>query len=60
MPMLAHNRDSWNAGYDWSQSGEDGSETRGSSEPNWWVSLPPRIRRFVSCARISESERTDV
>ncbi len=46
MGTLAENQRHW-LDYDWSQGGDEWSETWGGSESLWWGTLYPRLRRFL-------------
>ena len=54
MPITEWNLTTWNQHYDWSQQGEEWSETWGGSEEQWFKVIYPRIHAFLPAASILE------
>jgi len=54
MPAVEQNRRTWDGGYDWSQQGEEWSESWGTSEAQWFGSIYPRIQAFLPAQTILE------
>jgi SAM-dependent methyltransferase len=53
MPTIAENQQAWKT-YDWKQRGDEWSTVWGGTEAMWWVTVFPRIRRFVPCGTLLE------
>lgn len=47
MPTISDNKNVWGDVYDWSNNGEEWSESFGSSSLQWSISLYPRIHNFL-------------
>jgi SAM-dependent methyltransferase len=54
MPNLTWNSTYWAGVYNWQTAGEEWSITWGGSEPQWFGSLYPRLRRFIPAGAILE------
>lgn len=54
MPSIDWNRSTWSNDYDWSQMGEEWSQAWGSSETQWYVTLYPRLHRFLPAKSVLE------
>lgn len=54
MPSVEENVAVWAGSYDWTQAGEEWSESWGGSEMQWQGCLLPRVHTFLSCETILE------
>ena len=54
MPSLKFNREVWGKEYDWSQKGDEWSESWSSVEAQWYWCIFPRIRHFIPAHHILE------
>ena len=54
MPVTEWNLSVWDQHYDWTQQGEEWSESWGGSEAQWFTVIYPRIHRYVPAATILE------
>jgi 2-polyprenyl-3-methyl-5-hydroxy-6-metoxy-1,4-benzoquinol methylase len=54
MPVTEWNLNVWNDNYDWSQQGEEWSETWGGSEAQWFAVIYPRIHTYLPAGSILE------
>jgi SAM-dependent methyltransferase len=52
MPTVEENKSAWNELYEWSDEGEEWSAAWGGSENQWYFSLLPRLRDYLSKAEI--------
>jgi SAM-dependent methyltransferase len=54
MPSLSQNLSVWGSTYDWSQRGDEWSDTWGGVSYQWWTTLFPRLQGYVPAGRILE------
>lgn len=54
MPDVMWNRQTWDGSYDWTQAGEEWSETWGGSDMQWFGAILPRIHAFLPAESILE------
>ena len=54
MPTVDENYSTWNESYEWSDRGEEWSQSWGGSEAQWFWTILPRIHRFLPCDHILE------
>jgi hypothetical protein len=54
MPDLDENAAYWDGGFHWRYSGEEWSAWWGGSEPEWLVTIEPRIAEFLPAKRLLE------
>lgn len=54
MPAIEKNFSFWNLQYDWSQRGEEWSQSWGGSLPQWQISIFPRIMSFLPVNNLLE------
>lgn len=54
MPTIRENREYWDSSYDWSQAGDEWSESWGSTEQLWFGTLLPRLQGFLPTGTILE------
>jgi SAM-dependent methyltransferase len=54
MPTLEQNQSVWGRDYDWSRGGDEWSAAWGAVDLQWYMTLLPRIHRFVPAATVLE------
>lgn len=54
MPTIRENRDYWDSSYDWSQAGDEWSESWGTTEQLWFGTLLPRIQGYLPAKTVLE------
>jgi SAM-dependent methyltransferase len=54
VPSLSQNLSVWGETYDWSQRGDEWSDTWGGVSYQWWTTLFPRLPGYVPAGRILE------
>jgi ubiquinone/menaquinone biosynthesis C-methylase UbiE len=54
VPSLSQNLSVWGETYDWSQRGDEWSDTWGGVSYQWWTTLFPRLQGYVPAGRILE------
>src|SRR5688500_1699608 len=54
MPEVEHNAEVWEAGWDWSQQGDEWSEWWGGTPALWHGALLPRLHPFLPAGTVLE------